>query len=206
MQFSRPMVALWSALTLIVVIAVGMGAWMRFFQDDDYQFNGGFWEPTTKAPQLDMVDQTGKPFSLDDHQGEVTLLYFGYTHCPDFCPTTLAELQSVKSLLGNDVERVNMVMVTVDPERDTPERLNEYMSFFDPSFIGLSADLETTERAKRDYNVMATRREVDSASGYLIDHSTSLLAIDPDGFLRLTWAYGTAPEAIAEDVQHLLDA
>lgn len=205
MHLSRRLVVIWSALALVVAITLGAGAWTLLFQDDDYQFHGGFWEPTAKAPDLNMIDQAGKPFSLAAQEGKVVLLYFGYTYCPDFCPTTLVEMQEVKSLLGDDADRVEVVMVTVDPERDTPERLNEYISFFDPSFIGLSSDLATTEQAKRDYNVMATKREIDGSVGYLVDHSTSLLAVDPEGFLRLTWAYGTAPDLIADDVRHLLD-
>jgi protein SCO1/2 len=206
MTFTRPMAVLWGVLSLVVAIAIGTGAWMLWGQDDAYQFNGGFWEPTSKAPPLDLTDQNGQPFTLSAQEGKVVLLYFGYTYCPDYCPTTLAEMQTVESLLGDNADRVEVVMVSVDPERDTPARLNEYLSFFDPSFIGLSADAETTDRVKRDYGVLATRQDVGGASGYLVDHSTSLLAIDPGGYLRLTWAYGTDPALIVEDVEHLLGA
>lgn len=205
MNQSRRMLAVWSGVTLIAVIALAIFAYLSFFQED-YAYKGGTLTPSEQAPALDLVDQQGQPFSLQQQEGKVVLLYFGYTYCPDFCPTTLTEMQAVEDELGDKADEVEVVMVTVDPERDSPERLNEYMSFFNPEFIGLSGTPEQTLEVQREYGVTAIKREIEGSSQYLMDHSTSLYAIDPDGYPRLVWAYGTAPEDIASDVEHLLDS
>lgn len=205
MNMSRRVLAVWSGVTITGVIALAISSYLLFFQDD-YTYKGGTLTPSEKAPALDLVDQQGQPFSLREQEGKVVLLYFGYTYCPDFCPTTLAEMQSVEDELGNEADRVEVVMVTVDPERDTPERLNEYMSFFNPEFIGLSGTPEQTLQIQRAYGVTAVKREAEGSSQYLVDHSTSLYAVDPEGYLRVVWPYGTEPKDIASDVEHLLDS
>lgn len=189
---------------IVLVLAIAAGA---FFvtRGPSYAFHGGEYDPAQPAPALDLTDQDGNPFSLDDHQDEVLLVYFGYTTCPDLCPLTLTDYQVVKEELGEDADRVRFVMVTFDPERDTEERLKEYMGFFDPDFIGLRGDDTQTEKFKREYGIVVQRVEYpDSATGYLLDHTTLSYVIDPEGRLRLAYPYGMDPALIAEDIRHLL--
>lgn len=174
-------------------------------RDESYTFKGGELSPAQAAASLDLIDQNGDPFSLDDVEGEVSLVYFGYTTCPDLCPTTLADFSAVKTMLGEDAEKVNFVLVTVDPERDNSARLGEYLNFFDSDFIGLTGDEASIESAKSGYGVVATRVEYpESQTGYLMDHTSLTYVIDRDGNLRLTYPYGFDPESIVEDVRHLL--
>lgn len=174
-------------------------------RDERYTFKGGELSPAQAAAALDLSDQNGEPFSLDQVQGEVTLVYFGYTTCPDLCPTTLADFSAVKAMLGDKAEQVNFVLVTVDPERDSAARLKEYLACFDPQFIGLTGDVAAIETAKAGYGVTANRVEYpDSSTGYLVDHTSLIYVIDRDGNLRMTYPYGFDPESIAEDIRHLL--
>ncbi|MGB3329642.1 MAG: SCO family protein [Thermomicrobiales bacterium] len=189
----------------VAVIAAVALSWFLFFRSEPYEFTSGSFNPPNAAYPLDLIDQDGQPFSLQDFKGDVVLLYFGYTFCPSFCPTTMADMQQVKQELGADADRVAVVMVTVDPDRDTPERLKQWMAFFDPSFIGLSGTEEQLKLIKREYGVTAIKASPEAGQDYyLVDHSTQLYGIDPDGNLRLSWPYGAAPDAIAEDVRHLL--
>lgn len=190
------------SFTLLILLGVTLSACSM---KDDYQFKGGELSPAAAAAPLDLTDQFGHPFTLERVQGEVTLVYFGYTTCPDLCPTTLSDFIAVKEMLGDDAGAVNFVLVSVDPERDTQERLAEYLGFFDSEFIGLRGTGEETEAAKAGYGVVATRVEYpDSATGYLVDHTSLIYVIDTEGKLRLTYPYGFDPESIAEDIRHLV--
>jgi protein SCO1/2 len=174
------------------------------FMEEKVTYNGGTFEPRQAAPAIDMTDQHGNPFSLSDLEGQVVLIYFGYTWCPDFCPTTLLDIQRVEQQLGDDAERLEVVFVSVDPERDTSERLQEYMEFFGPGYYAVRGSDEVTRETARVWGVTYAYRESEGASGYTVDHSTSLFAVDPDGNLALTWAYGTEVDLIVEDIQNLL--
>lgn len=190
----------------ILVVLVIAAALFVFNRSQAYAFHGGVYSPAQPAPPLDLSDQYGKPFSLDEQRGNVVLVYFGYTTCPDLCPTTLSDFQVVKEELGADAERVRFVLATFDPERDTAARLREYLAFFDPDFIGLRGDEAATTAFKRNYGVAVKRVEYpDSATGYLLDHTALVYAIDPEGQLRLAYPYGTDPALIAEDVRQLLN-
>lgn len=193
------------AAALVAILVAGTLSWYFFIRSEPYEFKYGSFTPPNAAPPLDLIDQDGNLFSLDAFKGDVVLLYFGYTFCPSFCPTTMAEMQQVKQELGENADRVAVVMVTVDPERDTPERLKQWMEFFDPSFIGLYGTEDDLTPIKRAYGVTAIKGTPEPGQDYyLVDHSTQLYGIDPDGNLRLTWPYGTSPADIAEDVRHLL--
>jgi protein SCO1/2 len=195
-----------SGIVLMAVVALVTAlVWPGYLQRDSaYAFNGGSYEPPNPASPIALADQDSAPFSIDTHRGKVVLLFFGYTYCPNFCPTTMVEVQKVKNLLGDRANEVEVVFVTVDPQRDTPARLKEYLEFFDPAFIGLSGSEDQIDAVKMQYGVFGQMQAPDASGGYLVDHSTSLYAIDPEGNLRLTWAYGTSAEDIAEDVEHLL--
>lgn len=194
-----------AAVALVALIAIAGTAVWNATRTDAYEFKGGEITPPRAAPPLDLTDQTGAPFTLGQEEGNVLLVYFGYTTCPDLCPTTLIDFTTVKDELGEDGEKVRYLLVTFDPERDTPERLTEYLGFFDPAFIGLRGDDAQTEAFKQAYGVTTKRVEYpESATGYLIDHTALIYVIDNEGRLRLTYPYGTDPMAIVEDVRHLV--
>lgn len=174
------------------------------FQEEKYTYFGGTFDPPNAAAPIDLTDQNGNPFTLEEVSDKVTLLYFGYTYCPNFCPTTLLDIQRVEQELGDDAESVEVIFVSVDPERDTEQRLQEYMEFFGPDYYALWGTPEETRDVARAYNIMYAKQEPDADGRYLVDHTTSLFAIDREGNLALTWAYGTSVENITEDIQHLL--
>ena len=193
------------ALLTGTILAGMFGTTVYAADVETYEFAGGEVSPAKAAPRIDLVDQDGQPFSLEQLEGNVVLLYFGYATCPDLCPTTLSDFTAVNEALGEKADRVKYVMVSVDPDRDTSARLKEYLAFFDPAFIGVRGDQAQTELVKREYGVVATRVDYpDSAVGYLVDHTSLIYVIDKDGKFRLTYSYGTDPTVIVPDIQHLL--
>lgn len=170
-------------------------------------YTGTVYEPPIVLQEFTLPASTGETVSLSDFNDGWTLLFFGYTHCPDFCPTTLSEFRRIKRLMGDDAERVNFVFVSVDAARDTPEVLERYLSAFDPAFVGLSADVETLERIKADYGLYYALRTQDAPANhpdlYPVDHTTRTFVIDPDGRLRVSFAYNTTPEIIAAQLAAL---
>jgi protein SCO1 len=166
---------------------------------------GGEVKPAAAAAALDLIDQNGSPFTFNDVKGNVFVVYFGYTTCPDLCPTTLSDFTAVKAGLGEKASRVRFGLVTVDPDRDTPERLKKYLGFFDPEFVGLSGNAEQTAAVERNYGVIAKRVDYPGTStGYLMDHTSIIYIIDPNGRLRVTFQYGADPKDIVADIEHLL--
>lgn len=204
-MFSQRRFLFLALLAVAGIVAAGAIYWATS-RSEAYQFNGGEIRPAAQAPALDLTDQHGEPFSLENEDRPVTLIYFGYTTCPDLCPTTLNDFTIVKDDLGESAATVDFVLVTFDPERDTQERLKEYLNFFDPDFIGLRGDETQTARFLQDYGVTIERVEYpNSSTGYLIDHTALIYVIDKEGRLRLTYPYGADPLLIAEDVRHLVN-
>ena len=163
----------------------------------------------TGAPmggELRLTDHNGKARTLADFRGKVVLVNFGYTQCPDVCPTTLADLASAMKKLGADASQVQVLFVTVDPKRDKPELLRQYLPAFDPSFLGLYGDVDATQKVTRDFKVYAQERPGKSADTYTVDHAAQTFVFDKQGKLRLVMGYGMAPEAIASDVRILLNS
>lgn len=170
-----------------------------------YEFRGTVLEPPNPAPELPLTDQFGNEFRLSNYRGKIVLLFFGFTHCPDICPAALGDLKRVMEKLGNDAEKVQVVLVSVDPERDTPDLMQRYLAAFHPTFLGLNGDRAVLEKAYKDYGVTAIRRDLpNSGLGYTIDHSGYIYAIDQAGNWRLLWAHGTPVDDIVSDVQALL--
>jgi protein SCO1/2 len=149
------------------------------------------------------MSSTGEPLSLSDLRGKVVLVYFGYTFCPDACPTTMAQLKKVPPALGDNAEDVQVVMITVDPQRDTPEALREYLAAFDPSFIGLTGTEDEIRAAASPFGIYFAAHEGSAASGYLVDHTSAVTAIDKAGYARLVFPHETPGEDIAADVRQL---
>jgi len=154
--------------------------------------------------QLALTDQDGVPRTLADFKGKVTVVFFGYTQCPDVCPTTMAELAQVKKTLGPDGERVQGIFVTVDPERDTPVVLKSYMASFDPSFIALRGTPEQTAAAAKEFKVFYAKVPGTTEGSYTVDHTAGSYILDADGKIRLFVRYGSGAPALAADLKALL--
>ncbi|NJM06256.1 SCO family protein [Candidatus Gracilibacteria bacterium] len=168
--------------------------------------HGKIYEEPQAAPALALIDHTGQPFDLTAHRGNVVLVFFGFTHCPDICPTALADLARVRQQLGSAAARLQVVFVAVDPERDTQELLAHYVTAFDPSFVGLRGTAQELAPVIADYRVKVQRTELPgSALGYSMDHSAFIFVIDGAGNLRQRLIHGveTVDEIVA-DVRALL--
>ena len=158
------------------------------------------------ARSLNLPDQNGQPRTLADFKGKVTVVFFGYTQCPDVCPTTLAELAQVKKALGPDGERVQGVFVSVDPQRDTPEVLKAYMASFDPGFVALRGTPEQTTAAAKEFKVFYAKVPGKAEGSYTMDHTAGSYIFDPSGRVRLFVRYGAGAEALTADLKALLAA
>ncbi len=169
------------------------------------EFKGGLLTPPKTAPDFTLTTQDGKDFRLSQERGNVIALWFGYTFCPDVCPTTLAELTQARTRLGADAKRFRIVFVTVDPERDTPTRLREYANAFSRSFTALTGPPERLAEVRKAYGVIAEKRVVAGTSAtYLIDHSAFVYVIDPAGQLRLMFPFGMSKDDMVHDFKLLL--
>lgn len=151
-----------------------------------------------------LTDHHGKTRTLADFKGKAVLLFFGYTHCPDVCLTILSELAMVQKRLGKDAQRVQVLFVTLDPARDTPEKLAGFVTYFHPDFLALYGDEATIASTAREFKVYYSRHDSGSAAGYLLDHSAGIYGFDPQGRLRILINYGTDLAAIVHDVKLLL--
>lgn len=150
-------------------------------------------------------DFNGQERSLGDFKGKVVVMFFGYTQCPDVCPTTLAEMAQVKRLLGEEGDKFQLLFVSVDPERDTPEMLKEYMGNFDPDFLGLLPDSpHELEQMTRDFKIYYAKVQGSRPDTYTIDHTASAYVFDQQGKLRLLTRYGVDPQFVADDIKLLL--
>jgi protein SCO1/2 len=191
-------------ILLVVVIAVvgaaGWGLWQRFGPRPGPQYG----VPVDgAAPVVDFkLDSTlGKPLALSDFADHYIVLYFGYTTCPDVCPTTLADLGKAEKLMGSAAARMQVIFVTVDPERDTPERMRDYLAYFSPNFIGMSGSPEDTMRIASQLGVVYEKRyHSDSATDYLMDHTATVIVLDPQRRPQVIFPYGVTGEQMASDL------
>jgi len=153
--------------------------------------------------ELNLTDHDGKPRTLADFRGKVVTVFFGFTHCPDVCPVTLAEMAQVVRELGPDGSRVQVLFVTVDPERDTQQVLKQYVPSFNPAFLGLYGDAEATARVAKEFKIYY-RKQPAKDGHYSVDHSAGTYILDPQGRLRLFAQYGAGAPAILHDIRILL--
>lgn len=186
-------------LALFMVVLAGCNA-----ANNEQKFNATDITGVDFGNTLNLTDHTGKPRSLTDFKGKVVALFFGYTHCPDVCPTTLTDMKQAMKLLGGQANELQVLFVTLDPERDTQALLAEYVPAFDASFIGLYGTKEQTASVLKDFKIFAAKVENKGRSGYTIDHSAGVYVFDKAGKIRLYIDYGTKPDAIASDVKKLL--
>lgn len=152
---------------------------------------------------LELTDHNGARRTLADFKGKVIVLFFGFTHCPDACPTTMAELAAVARELGPDAARMQVLFVTVDPERDTPESMRQYVPAFNPAFLGMYGTAEETARAAREFKVYYQKQPLPGGS-YTVDHSAGTFVIDAEGRLRLFAQYGAGAQALLHDIRLLI--
>lgn len=152
-----------------------------------------------------LTDHNGKARTMADFRGKVVAMFFGFTHCPDVCPTTLVEMKRVLQLMGKEGERVQVLFITVDPKRDTPELLAKYVPSFNPTFLGLYGSDEATAKVARDFKIIYRIQPGKTPDSYTLDHSAGMLVFDAKGELRLMVGYQMiTPEQIAADFKRLL--
>ena len=155
---------------------------------------------------FELNDPQGKPRRLADFRGKAVVVFFGYTQCPDVCPTTLAALADAMKRLGPDADRVQVLFITVDPERDTPALLAQYVPAFDPRFLGLYGDADATARTAKEFRILYQKVPGATAANYTMDHSAGTYIYDPQGRLRLYVSNGQGPDVFAHDLRELLVA
>jgi protein SCO1 len=191
-------------LCLFLVLSFGL-AFFLLFLAHPYTWHGSVFQPVHPAFDLVLKDTHNQTFQLSQDKGKIILLFFGYTHCPDECPLTLAKLKQVKADLGSKADHVVFVFVTVDPQRDTPAAILAYLVPFDPAFTGLTGSLSELEPAWNAYGVY---NQIDGGAvleGYQVSHSTQLYLIDAQGRLRLTYHLDNTPQDIEQDILYLVN-
>lgn len=167
------------------------------------ELKSGVFDPPRSAPDFSLPSSHGGEYRLSQQKGKLVVLGFGFSHCPDICPTTLANLAQVRKNLGALADEVQVVYVTVDPERDTVERLRDYMKNFHSSFIGLSGGADKLAEVRKAYGIIAAK-EVHNDGNYEVHHSSYLYLIDREGLLRALVPYGKTADDIAHDIKILL--
>jgi protein SCO1/2 len=159
---------------------------------------------TSYGRDFALNDHHGRPRTLADFRGKVVVLFFGYTQCPDVCPTTLAELAEVMRQLGPDAARVQVLFATIDPGRDTAQLLAQYVPAFNPTFLGLRGDDDATARTAKEFRVFYQKQPGRTPDTYTMDHSAGTFVFDPQGRLRVYVSYGQGPEVFVHDIRELL--
>lgn len=171
---------------------------------DKLAFKGVELTGADYAKQLNLTDQDGRARSLADFKGKVLVVFFGYTQCPDVCPTTMAEVAEVKRSLGADGDKVQGIFVTIDPERDTGQLLKAYMASFDPSFVALRGSEEQTKAAAKEFKVFYAKVPGKSPETYTMDHTAASFIFDTQGRVRVYARYGAGAGALGDDIKILL--
>lgn len=197
---------------LFLTLALSLGLGLTLAACD--KFGGSSSAPTFKgvdltgaeyARTLSLPDADGHMRSLADFKGKVVVVFFGYTQCPDVCPTTMAELSEVKRSLGADGDKLQGVFVSIDPERDTPELLKAYVANFDKSFVALRGSDEQTKAAAKEFKVYYAKVPGKTEGSYTMDHTAASFIFDPQGRVRVFTRYGSGAQALADDVKTLLN-
>lgn len=156
------------------------------------------------AKDFNLLDHHGQKRQLKDFLGKTVVMFFGYTHCPDVCPTTMADMANAMKLLGEQANQVQVIFITLDPERDTQEVLAKYVPSFDQRFIGLYGDATQIAEAAKTYKVFFEKQDVAGKSGYTIDHSAGSYVYDKNGKIRIYFKYGQKPSEIVSDLKQIM--
>lgn len=155
---------------------------------------------------FDLIDMNGQPAKLSDLQGKYNLLYFGYTFCPDFCPATLTDFRLIARELGQQAENVNFILVSIDPQRDTPELLKSYVTRFNPNFLAYTADLETLTTMTAEFGAFFAAAEAENSAYYMVNHTASIFVLNPAGEWVTVYAFGTTVDNIIADLNQKLSS
>ncbi len=193
------------SITLIVVLALvwSILLYKIFVVKNQSDFYGNLYQHP--APDFELTDHKGSKTFLTQYKGKVILLFFGYTHCPDVCPMTLTNLNKVMDYLGDRKDKVQVIFITIDPERDTQKILKGYIPYYNPDFVGLTGTPDQIDKVADDYNAFYMKEETDSAAGYLMGHTSAVYLIAPNGKLLLRYTQNRMnPEKIAEDIKNIL--
>jgi protein SCO1/2 len=156
------------------------------------------------AKGFTLTDHNGKPRTLADFKGKVVVVFFGYTQCPDVCPTTLSELAGIKKALGSEAERLQVIFITLDPQRDTPELMAGFVPAFDSSFLGLWGEQAVIDKVAKDFKVFAQKVPSNDSKSYTIDHTAGSYVFDDQGHIRLFVRHGQGVDGLQKDLQRLL--
>jgi protein SCO1/2 len=195
----RPLAIL--AAVLVAVLALG---WLGLRWLQPYPYSGTVMQAPTPAPSMEgLVYSDGTPVDIAAFDGDLLLVYFGYTACPDVCPTTLSQVAAARRQLGGDADRVQVLLVSVDPERDDLTALGEYVRAFDPDFLAATGELADVERVASQYGIFFAKGE-QIGDGYAIDHTATLMGIDTEGHLRIVWPALLDVDRLAGDLRELL--
>lgn len=151
-----------------------------------------------------LTDPAGKERSLSEFRGKVVAVFFGFTHCPDVCPTTLADMREVMTKLGTDADKLQVLFISVDPRRDTPEVLGRYVPSFHPRFLGLTGSPEAIIKVTRDFKIFVREQPGKTPESYTVDHTAGTLVFDGQGRLRLFMNYGATPQDMTADFKRLM--
>jgi len=203
----RTLMVRWPILVVaavIVIAVVGLAGWRIGAALRPHAYHGMILQSPQPAPNFTLTDQHGKPVSLQDFRGKLVMLFFGYTTCPDVCPVTLSVINKAREALGDDAGDVQVIMVSVDPQRDTPDVMGEYVGRYDPSFIGATGTPEQIAETATYYGIYYNAHPVTSALGYLVDHTATVMVVDRQGYLRLLFPFGISVEDMADDLAYLL--
>ena len=188
------------ALVISVVVA-GLAAGVYFFRP--HTFHGTVIQSPDPSYNFTLTSADGD-VSLSDYRGKLVLIYFGYTFCPDICPATLANVGQSLRELGAKADDVQLIMVSLDPERDTPEKLAEYVSHFHPSFVGVTGTQDELDKIASLYGIFYEKTAGTDNTGYLINHTATLLVIDREGYLKLVFPFGVTVPEIVDDLKYML--
>lgn len=193
-------------VAIVSLIALAIGAWLAFgiTTRPAAPVSATVLPAPVELPPFELVDQDGERFTRADFEGHWNLVFFGFTHCPDVCPTTLGEVKLALQQLGSDAQRVQVLFVTLDPERDTQAVLAHYVTAFDPKFVGLYGDLPATQRAAKEFKVYFEKRAGSTQGEYSVDHSAQSYVIDTQGRLRLFVRHERIGEDLASDLRVLI--
>lgn len=167
-----------------------------------HEFHGLLLQSTTPATDFQLNTTSGKPMRLSDFRGKHVLLYFGYTFCPDVCPFTLNDLADMQKRLGAAANKVQVIFVSLDPERDTVDHLQAYLPAFHTDFLGMTGDADEILKAATQFGI--SYNKVGEGPGYTLEHTSAVVVVDPDGYAKLLFPYGTTGEQMASDLQYLL--
>lgn len=192
---------LWAGAFLLILIIAAVIGWFNL----PPQLHGIQLQSPRVAEDFTLPTSTGETMSLSDFRGKYVVLFFGYTYCPDVCPMTLNDLQQmVKELGPQRAEKVQVIMVSVDPERDTPEQLATYLGAFNPSFIGMTGTVEEIQPVASQFGIFFERSEGSQNTNYLVDHTAAVTVIDPEGYVRMIFTNDVTGAEMASDVAYLM--